>query len=168
MAGAVSAAAAPRAAWGKPPGQLVLPQHAPVRTAVWLLSERFRSGQCCSSLPPLFAVRSRRWFEQHADETWPNGDRPSIQHAWDHCKCLRTLDQVGGGGCPGPLPPTAREQQRHRGTATRQQLPRSCPADSTMTRGTRALAERLEVLRSCPRRGRWSSYFLALTTHWHL
>lgn len=104
MAGAVSAAAAPRAAWGKPPGQLVLPQHAPVRTAVWLLSERFRSGQCCSSLPPLFAVRSRRWFEQHADETWPNGDRPSIQHAWDHCKCLRTLDQVGGGGCPGAPP----------------------------------------------------------------
>ncbi|KAG1681188.1 hypothetical protein FOA52_015631 [Chlamydomonas sp. UWO 241] len=34
------------------------------------------------------------WFEQHGDATWPNGDRPTIQHAWDHCKCLRTLDQA--------------------------------------------------------------------------
>lgn len=93
--------------------------------------------------------------------------RASSTHGITANACGRWTRWVGVGA-QGPLPPTAREQQRHRGTATRQQLPRSCPADSTMTRGTRALAERLEVLRSCPRRGRWSSYFLALTTHWHL
>lgn len=38
-------------------------------------------------------MRTRRWYDNHADETWGN-EKPTVQETRVHAKCLRSVESV--------------------------------------------------------------------------